>query len=131
MAKNEITITGSISENGMVKGVFTGEYNEFIKKNRGQNLLMTLTLLPKDQTISQKVYFEKAVLPCLQEGFKETGDFMTLRETEDRIRTYCPATENIPVDHPLNRESLKELIDWSIRYCAENFNIIVPVPRGK
>ena len=125
----EITIMGSITPDGRhFKAVLTPEYSEFLKQNKGCRVIMTVTAAASGGSFFQITYWRKAVLPALQKGFRETGDDMTLAETNERVLDLCPATENKDPDEMLTKEQWTQLIDWGIRFCAENFAIVVPEP---
>ncbi|MCJ7447937.1 MAG: hypothetical protein MUO72_09600 [Bacteroidales bacterium] len=125
---NEVTIIGKINEDCKVKAVFTPVYEQFLKENKGSNISMTITVIGSKGTILQETYYRKVVLPCLQKGFKITGDDITLQETHNQIRSMCPETCCISEEEELSKHQLAELIDYSIRICAANFGIIVPEP---
>lgn len=123
-----ITIFGSITEDKKLRAVLTAEYFELLKRNPNRRVIMTVELMPLKATMLQEVYFKKAVLPCLQKGFRDTGDDMTLSDTEMRVKDLCPATSGINPEEKLSKEQYRMLIDWSIRLCAEQFGIVVPEP---
>jgi len=125
---SEVTIFGSITEKGALKAVFTAEYYDLIKRNRNKRIIIKVEVLPEDGTMLQEVYFKKAVLPCLQKGFYETGSDMSLSDTKEMAIRMCPATADLDIDEKLSKEQMRQLIDWAVRLCAEQFGIIVPEP---
>ena len=124
----EAIIFGSITKYGKLSAVFTPEFNDLLKTNTGERVTITITVCSTKGTILQETYYKKVVLPCLQRGFKSTGDDMTPAETDERVLDMCPGTTNRDPEIPLSKKQWSELIEWSIRICAEHFNIIVPEP---
>ena len=125
---NEATIFGTISKAGKLSANITPEYRALITSNPGSRVLITMSVCGGTGTILQEVYYKKAVLPCLQKGYKTTGDDMTLQETHERVQDLCPGTADRDPELSLTKQQMSDLIEWSIRYCAENFAIIVPNP---
>jgi hypothetical protein len=128
---NEVTIFGKVHSEKSLSCVVTNEYEAFLKSNLGKRIVISITLIEDRGTILQEIYFKKVVLKCLQKGFKETGDDMSLEETEERCLDLCPATANRDPEEKLTKDQWSRLIEWSIRFCAENFSIIVPEPNKK
>ena len=133
---NEVSITAVILPDAKVSANTTDEYKQFLRDNEGERLLVTFAVLPGKGTINQKIYWEKSVLPCLQRGFRDSGEIMNLHDTHFRAKQICPATnisgnlDAVKEDEDLNKYDWKELIEWGIRTCAEEFQIIVPEPEG-
>jgi hypothetical protein len=126
----ETTIFGTITPDGTgMKAVLSKEYKALLKMNAGQRIFINITVFPESGTELQKGYWRKVVLPKAQEGFRETGDDMTLDETHWRLRELCPETSGVSIEDELTKDQLRGLIEWTIRLCAKEFNIIVPEPR--
>ena len=127
---NKVTIFGKITNEGKLTAVFTDQYRELLKNNTNKRIVMTIEIIPEAGTVLQETYFRKGILPCLQKGFRETGDDMSLAETFIRVLSMCPATSNRDEEMSINKEQYSGLIEWSIRTCAEQFGIIVPEAEG-
>lgn len=123
-----LIILGSISETGILQGIRNPEYDNFMSENRGNRICIELTIIDEKGTILQETYFRKVVLPCLQKGFRETGDDMTNEETYLNALSLCPGLDVVDGEDPLSKRQWNLLIEWAIRYCAINFQIIVPEP---
>lgn len=126
--KDEVIIFGSITKDKKLAAVFTAEYQDFLDKNPGRQIVMTVSLMPEKGTERQRYYFDKVVLPCLQSGFRKSGDDMNLNETLERVLDLCPATAKRDPSERLTKDQLSQLIDWSIRLCSVEFGIRVPEP---
>lgn len=125
---NEVTIFGSISRDGKLKGVFSRELNSLLDQNKGKRITVTISVIPDGVTPFQAVYFKKVILPKFQEGMRQFGDDMSLQGIEEFIYESCPATSNMPPDSEKSKEIMRQVIEWSIRTCAEEFSIVVPEP---
>jgi len=127
----EVNISAVVLPGGKLSANVTEEYTAFMLENVGETLQINISLSSSKGTILQDVYFRKVVMPCLQRGFKETGNDMRMQEVFETIRHMCPATENVPDEECLSKEELSELIEFSIRVCAVEFKISVPEPTGR
>lgn len=124
----EITILGSVGKEGKLKAVFTPEYKDFLDKNKGKNLLMRIEVMPEDITARQWAYFVKVIVPCFQSGYREKGTEIGEEDLKWEILNICPYTEHCMTYADVSKEILSKLIDWSVRFCAEEFCIVVPEP---
>jgi len=126
----EITIFGTIAADGKtMTAVFTEEYKEMIRQNKGKRIFISISVFPDSATELQRGYYHKVVLPALQSGFRESGDDMTIEETHERVVALCPITSGKDTGEMLTKDDYTGLIEWSIRLCAGEFNIIVPEPQ--
>jgi hypothetical protein len=126
----EITLLGAITPDGKeITAVFTEDYKAMIRKHSAKRIFITISVFPDDATELQKGYYRKVVLPALQKGFREAGDDMTIEETHSRVRELCPTTSGKDIEDNLAKEDYSGLIEWSIRLCSQEFNIIVPEPQ--
>jgi hypothetical protein len=126
----EVTILAKVLPGGKLKANVTPQYEAFMKVNEGEGVILKITCTTAKGTVLQDVYFRRVVLPCLQKGFRQSGADMTLQDTEDTIKKMCPATETYEQDENLTKYEWSELIEFSIRICAQEFGISVPEPVG-
>lgn len=127
----ELIIIGQISDKGRLQGVFNAEYDKFMTDNAGERVSIEITLLGKKGSILQEVYWRKVVLRSLQRGFKETGEDMTMEETHQMALSLCPAIKISDTEEKLNSKQWSDLIEWAIRYCSVNFQIVVQEPNAE
>lgn len=124
----EAIILGVINSEGKVTGYPTHEYQKLLEQNRGRRIVMTITVLSENATISQKTYYDKVVLPSLQKCFNEAGDDMTPKDTHEQVLQMCPAIKDKDPDRELTRDEYSGLIDWAQRFCANEFGYQIPEP---
>ena len=139
----QITFYGKINREGKIIFSAPRGLDVFIKDNPGSTLIINVTVTSDGKTVFQEVYFRNVVLKYLQEGFRKTGTSMNLQETNEFMKQLCPATNNkkwhesgcwiddIVTDEDITKLQMTELIDHSVRYCAENFQTIVPDPEPR
>jgi len=124
----EAIILGAINSEGKLTAYFTEEYHKLLDQNRGRRIVMTISIMSENATISQKTYYDKVVLPSLQKCFNETGDDMTTKDTHEQALQMCPAIKDYNPDRELTRDEYKGLIDWAQRFCANEFAYQIPGP---
>jgi hypothetical protein len=139
---DEVIIFGNILPGGRISTAVSPEYQQFLKENSGEKIAVTLTVISDKGNIRQKTYYEKVVLPCIIEGFRETGEITNKKDADEWAKAICPATnkrkkvrgewvDDIVPENQMTEKQWSELIVNSIRICAMEFMIIVPEPEKR
>jgi len=139
---DEVIIFGSVLPGGKISTAVSPEYQQFLKENAGEKIAVTITVISDRGNIRQKTYYEKVVLPCLIQGFRETGEVMNKKNADEWAKAVCPATNKrkkirgewvddiIPEDQ-MTAKQWSELIEGTVRFCNMELEISVPEPEKR
>lgn len=89
MKKREITVTGTINNNGGL-AMYMGELNEFFKGWKGSRIIARFIVASPGSSEALKGYYFNYVVPTFKHAIWEAGERLTEEQTERRLREFSP-----------------------------------------
>ena len=117
------------------------ELTDWLKRNSDEKFVIALTTLDKSKSGRLLGYWDKKVLPDLQQGFKDKGMYKTKESIETLLLASCPFTleeyrgadgklNSRPKElHDLNQSELSMFVSFTRMYAGENLHIFIHDPR--
>lgn len=129
-------IPGKIDDKGSFKYSNIETLKEFFSQNKGSKVAVTFEIVNEDVTPKFLGWFYQVILPQVQQAFKESGDFITIDEVEQKIKELCPIMQELKFYDgkksvifkefkDISNVELRHCIDFIIMAIAENLNYII------
>lgn len=133
-----MVLKGQISQSGKLMISGKNEMDDFMKKNAGKRVMITIELFELGSTKAQIGFYYGKILRDVRKGFKETGVLMTEKNVDEFLRSKCPITIDESFDNgysfqvkeieDLSKDEMIEFIEWVRRFAAENLHTFVYSP---
>lgn len=138
MRTQRVTIARRISPEGKLV-LEAPELAEFARIHPGRVVVLRAELLPIPPSEKSFAYYWKVVVPTVQRGFYETGENLTLEQTDRKIRELSPiAIEEKFENGKLKRRvreldemdasELNEMIEQFKEIAAESLDVYIEEP---
>lgn len=140
MKQREFQLSGNIDTSGNLQ-MYMGELNEFLKKWKGNKVIVCFTVSKPGASEPLKAYYLKVVVAAFRRAFAENGEWLTQEQTEKRLRAICPITIEETVDTEtgeftqrvrelteLDNQELVHYIEYLKQLGAEEFGIYIEDP---
>lgn len=133
------TIVGKIDSKGNLSAPWK-ILEDFCSMHKDRKLILRAEIMPKEPSEKTKGYFFGYIVEELQGFLMEVyGERFTKEQSYDWIRKQCPffareervdgEWKSYLIDfEDLDQAEANEVIEWTIQYCAENFNQILDYP---
>lgn len=130
MKLQEITIRGKVDNTGELRIFAKRDYDKFVKRvytesdQEGCDILMTLTVMPKNGKQKRIAYIKKAIYPQFKRAFGEHGMRMTKDQIENKINQMTAVCRGRNIQD-LDWNELGEFIDETKEIAAEHFHFVI------
>lgn len=136
MNVNEFITSGLIDKNGNMLLPEKWKMDSFTKGYLGKRILIKIEVLPEDETQLLIAYYEKKILPEFQKIFSNSGDRLTIPQTDLELRQLSPMMRNeIIIDskysyelktiYDCDKKTLVQFIDHIKQIASEHFNFAI------
>lgn len=114
---------------------------DFASMHKGKSVAIRMEILPVEPSEKTRGYFFGYVLSEVQNALMDVyGERMSKEQSYDWLRRQCPlfiTEERVNGEwkailkdfEDLDQAEAGEVIDWTIQFCAENFNLILDLPK--
>ena len=125
MKRREITVTGTVNNDGRL-AMYMGELNEFFKEWKNCKVIAKFSIVTSRCSDPLRAYYFKYVLPTFRQAIWESGERLTLEQTELRLREYSPIVRVEDFDPETGECSyeLREIIDLSNAELIEHIEFL-------
>ena len=134
------TIIGLIGEQGEIQCSWN-LLQDFCSSHKGKPVILRLEIQSSEPTEKTRNYFFGYCVPEAQNAFMtEYGEHYTKEQTYDKIRQLCPIFQRqervdgrwrttILEFEELDQAEANDAIEWLCRFMAEEFSVILDMPR--
>lgn len=134
----QLEIIGKIT-NGRLSKPKSLEIAEYLRSLEGKNAVITISKLSSKRSLQQNRYLH-LIFTIFKDGLNELGNEFTMQEVKDICKykfalmdvvnesTSEIIGQRIKGTSEMSKVELAEFIDNVIRWAADNFHIVLPVP---
>lgn len=122
MKRKSMSISGKTDNSGKLFVINKEEMNEFFSKWPNHRVVMVATVYAEGSTGSQIGYYNNKIVPDFRDAFKEQGELLTLKQTDERLREMYPGChEEVPRELAggFQLERIKRIEDLSLLETIE------------
>lgn len=140
MKKRKLALTGQINAQGRLL-FYTDALKDWAQQFQNEKILLSVEVLPKEQSKLLLAYYKNYVLPEFQNAIREQGEWLSIAQVDERLRTASPlmevATYNIETGvtsyrvkelEELHNADFCEFLEWLKMYAAENYSLYIEDP---
>lgn len=132
---NKFYITGKTDKKGSFYWSDINTLQEFFNRFKDKKFLVRFEVIHPELSINFQAYYEKHILPQLQEAYWNNGERYNFEELDEIINQTCPILHeydfnkkriiNYKKINELSTVEMRELINELVQHCAENLNYII------
>lgn len=132
---------GEINRKGGLS-LYRDELDAFLNQNTGHRIVATFEVLSGSPSERRKKYYFGVCVPRFRDGLLSTGVVMSLKDTEEYMRSLCPFLKKETVNYETGEysETVKTIseigecemtayLDFIKQFAAEWFAIYIEDPR--
>lgn len=125
MKKRELIVTGKITNNGGL-AMYMGELKEFAKQWKGAQIIARFSVSLPCSSEALKGYYFNYLVPTFRQAIWESGERLTLQQTECRLREISPIMIDEVVDVETGEYSyqMRRIADLSNAELVEHIEIL-------
>ena len=135
--------SGKTSEHGKLYIYNRDALNQFFKDNSDKRISFTFQVFDKEPSKGQRGYFFGEIVPRFADFLTEQGNDVTRDQAREFLENAAPVMwKEIEIegknpisirrrlsDDDFSHQDMTSLIDFSIRFLLENFNLPIEEPR--
>jgi hypothetical protein len=111
----KVTVMGQATKEGY--GIYgIQQVREFCRRNLGKRITVTLEVVPDDASERQTIFYEKIILPAIQQGIYESGTDLDLQDIDLFMRSNSGV-------HDKDKNSMIRHIEFCLQWAAEHLQI--------
>ena len=122
----------------LISGI--SEMRDFLRKHSDKKMLVTVETIGKRKSEKLLGYWYGKVLPDMQEGYKQKGDWKTENDIENDMLSRCPFTQfthvedKVLISRPLSmrhldNDQLMMLVSFTRLFAQENLHVFIHDPK--
>lgn len=106
----------------------------FFAEHKGERVVVVFKAAGKEQSKLQTAYYYNYVLPCIVDGMRETGVYISESKADKWLIEQYPGDLLNDGKQPvfgreLNQTQMSDFLDWLKQFAAENLYIYIEDPR--
>lgn len=140
MRVRKIAVTQRISDKGEIN-LETADVQEFCRQHKGKAVIVRIELLPTPASEKSRAYYWKVAVPTVQRGLYETGENLTLEQTDRFIRSQMPVCiderlvkgkmhRRVRETDELDTAEFNEMLEQLKIWAAENLQAYIEEPEN-
>lgn len=122
-----LKLSAIVAKDGTL-AMYRGELDAYLKENIGNRLIISIQAEPRGTTAAMRGYYFGYIVPRVQLALYDLGERMTKAETDEWIRSQCPACQQedgLLSVSDMGKCEMSELIDFTKQFAAENLYLVL------